>query len=410
MKLTRKLITLLLVLILVFTMFPAVHATDSQYTSVYLRQLICYYMHYRDNAQTDITRLLAELSEIDEAQGAAWEKIMDFWSYANSGMDIPTDVLPDGLPEDDSMCIVVLGYALGPYGGIKPELTGRLEVALESAEKYPNAYILCTGGATASRTNSKTEAGQMAAWLKKHGIAEERIIVEDQAYSTLENAKYGCGILSEEYPQVEHLALISSDYHVPRGCVYFYTQSVFSAYKSGTAELDIIACAAHKTTRKDEEGISSQAQGIGQITGVNLYGADKPILSSLEKIEVDGETTYNAGSAMELTVTASYNTGFSRDVTSAAIFSGVDMAQPGEQLLAVTYTENEITASAKLLIDVVGTPAPQIAEPTEPAKTAQMPALPTSSSGEPAPLWPFVLLAVLLALLAFLIRLKISRR
>lgn len=410
MKITRKLITLLLVLILVLSMLPTAHAAESKNTTSCLQQLIRYYLYYQDDAQTDIARVLAELSEIDETQGETWGKIMDFWSYANDGMEIPTDILPDGLPEDDSLCIVVLGYALGPYGGIKPELTGRLEVALESAEKYPNAYILCTGGATASRTNSKTEAGQMAAWLEKHGVDKERIIVEDQAYSTLENAKYGCKILSEEYPQVEHLALISSDYHVPRGCVYFYTQSVFSAYKSGTQELDIVGCAAYKTNREDSEGISSQAQGIGQIAGVNISGSEKPTLSKPTKIEVDGETTYDAGTAMELTVKAFYNTDFSRDVTSATVFSGVDMAQPGEQLLTVSYTENNTTVTAELLIDVVGNPIAQIAE-TEPAPEApQSPAPLVSSSGESAPLWPFVLLAFLLALLAFLIRLKIRRK
>lgn len=410
MKITRKLITLLLALVLVFSMLPAVHAAGNQNTTALLQQLIRYYLYYQDDAQTDIARVLAELSEIDEAQAETWKKIMDFWSYANDGMEIPTDVLPDGLPEDDSLCIVVLGYALGPYGGIKPELTGRLEVALESAEKYPNAYILCTGGATASRTNKKTEAGQMAAWLEKHGIAEERIIVEDQAYSTLENAKYGCRILSEEYPQVEHLALISSDYHVPRGCVYFYTQSAFSACKSGTQELDIVACAAYGTNREDSEGISSQAQGIGTITGVNISSSDKPTLSRLTEIEVDGEFTYDVGTAMELTVQAYYDTGFSRDVTPAAAFSGVDMSQPGEQLLTVSYTENETTVTAELLIDVVGVRAAQPTE-TEPAVQAtEAPAPIAASGGESAPLWPFMLLAVLLALLAFLLRLKLTRK
>ena len=174
MKITRKLITLLLALVLVFSMLPAVHAAGNQNTTALLQQLIRYYLYYQDDAQTDIARVLAELSEIDEAQAETWKKIMDFWSYANDGMEIPTDVLPDGLPEDDSLCIVVLGYALGPYGGIKPELTGRLEVALESAEKYPNAYILCTGGATASRTNKKTEAGQMAGKTRNRGRADHR--------------------------------------------------------------------------------------------------------------------------------------------------------------------------------------------------------------------------------------------
>ena len=58
------------------------------------------------------------------------------------------------------------------------ELADRLNVALASAEKYPNAYILCTGGGTASKNAKVTEAGQMAQWLTDRGISQERIITE----------------------------------------------------------------------------------------------------------------------------------------------------------------------------------------------------------------------------------------
>ena len=410
MKTAKKLICAALALVLVLCAVPTVRAADD--ATACIRQMISYYLNYQDAAATDIARLNAELAQIDEARAEAWGKIMAFWSYANTEMEIPTGELPDGLPEDDSLCIVVLGYALGPYGSIKPELAGRLEVALRSAEKYPNAYILCTGGATASRTRSKTEAGQMAAWLKKRGISEDRIIVEDQAYSTIANAQNACKILNEQYPQVAHLALISSDYHVPRGCIYLYTQAVVSALDPGGHEMDLVACAAYKTLRKGDEGLSSQAQGVAQIGGINISGDGKPVLSELTRIEVDGEFTYDAGTAMSLRVTAYYNTVFSRDVTAGAVFSGVDMNQPGEQLLTVTYTENGTEATAQLLIDVVGNPAvPEEEAPLETQPQAEEITDPVpASSGAPAPLWPFVMLALLLALLALLIRRKKGRK
>lgn len=52
------------------------------------------------------------------------------------------DVLPDGLPDTDELCIVVLGFQLNPDGSMRDELINRLNVALRSAEKYPNAYIV----------------------------------------------------------------------------------------------------------------------------------------------------------------------------------------------------------------------------------------------------------------------------
>ena len=50
---------------------------------------------------------------------------MDYWSYANNEMILYPDVLPEGLPKDDSLCIVVLGYELAPDGSMKKELIGR---------------------------------------------------------------------------------------------------------------------------------------------------------------------------------------------------------------------------------------------------------------------------------------------
>lgn len=80
------------------------------------------------------------------------------------------DVLPDGLPDTDELCIVVLGFQLNPDGSMRDELINRLNVALRSAEKYPNAYIVCTGGGTASGNASATEAGEMATLIPVHSI------------------------------------------------------------------------------------------------------------------------------------------------------------------------------------------------------------------------------------------------
>ena len=41
---------------------------------------------------------------------------------------------------------------------MKDELLGRLNVALSCAERYPKAYVLCTGGGTARNSPDATEA------------------------------------------------------------------------------------------------------------------------------------------------------------------------------------------------------------------------------------------------------------
>lgn len=412
MKIPKKLLALLLAAALVLSMSLSVCAAEPEDTASCIQQLLDYYVHYQSAAETDIARLCDALGSHDPALGETWADIMDYFAWVDAEMEVTPDILPDGLPEDDSLCIVVLGYALDPYGAMKDELVGRLEVALASAVKYPNAYILCTGGGTASRNSSKTEAGQMAVWLEKHGIAEDRIIVEDESRSTIQNAQFSCEILTEEYPQVRHVAIVSSDYHVPRGCLYFHAQLALTAYERGTEPLDVAGCAGYQISYSGSDALSYLATGVAELGGVtySYRSSARPELSRLTGLEIDGEFTYETGTAMSLTATARYDTGFTRDVTANAVFSGVDMRQSGEQLLTVTYTENGEEAAVQALVEVTsGTWEEDPLTPTVPAATEAPsgPAVPTT--GTPAPMWPFVLLAALLALLAFLIRLKIRR-
>ena len=147
---------------------------------------------------------------------------MDLW-------DTPVTVceeLPDGLPEDDTLCLVVLGFQLNPDGSMRDELIERLNVALAAAEKYSNALIVCTGGGTAAEDQTATEAGKMAEWLEEHGVDPSRLIVEDQSLTTAQNAIYTFDILTEKYPQVSQISIISSDYHIATGLLLFGAEAI----------------------------------------------------------------------------------------------------------------------------------------------------------------------------------------
>jgi uncharacterized SAM-binding protein YcdF (DUF218 family) len=111
------------------------------------------------------------------------------------------------------------------------ELIGRLQVGLACAEQYPNAYVVCTGGGTAKENRDVTEAGQMGAWLLEHGLEKDRLILEDQSLSTIENAQYTLDILHRDYPQVTSLAIVSSDYHAARGALLFETASLMAKHE-----------------------------------------------------------------------------------------------------------------------------------------------------------------------------------
>ena len=202
----------------------------------------------RQEAAVDIIRSdLEKLNTLDPALGAFWTKLMQTWSEVNSGLTLNPGVLPDGLPEDGSLCIVVLGFQLESDGSMAPELLGRCETALRCAEKYPNALIAVTGGGTAWSNPNATEAGVMADWLMAHGVEASRILKEDASRTTGDNAEFTVKLLLENHPEVRALAIVSSDYHVPLGVLLFQEEALLHEYKTGTLPFSVISNAAFDT-------------------------------------------------------------------------------------------------------------------------------------------------------------------
>ena len=204
------------------------------------------YGTYGEEAKDRIHKLLNDLSNADKAAGTKWEKIMDLWSSDGLGLPIHYDILPDGLPDTDELGIIVLGFQLNPDGTMKEELIERLTVALNSAKKYPNAYIVCTGGGTAFENESVSEAGEMAKWLIEHGVEKKRVIVEDNSITTAQNAIFIYDILTSGYPSVKKLAIVSSDYHIPTGELLFKAETILRANAPGNEKLEVVSNAAWK--------------------------------------------------------------------------------------------------------------------------------------------------------------------
>ena len=343
----RKMISVLAVCAMVIGLGVPVRTQAAQPdTDTYVQQLIAYYRDDQEDAETDIARVLSEMAEVDAQQAEAWTQIMDYWSYVNTDMPVNLNVAPDGLAQDDSLCIVILGFALNSDGTMKDELIGRLETGLASAEKYPNAYVVVTGGGTAAGNPNVTEGGLMGEWLLEHGLDEERLIVEDQAPDTVGNAENTYRILSEQYPSVKDLVMVTSDYHVPRGSILFYSKCLLSAYESGGEPLQVIANAGYETGSQGYESIALQASGVASVAGVSVSSERLP-LSQLSGLTITQDEIYEAGQPLQLQVTARYDTGFSRDVSDAITISGFDPAQGSDQEITVSYSENDITIDAQ---------------------------------------------------------------
>jgi len=112
--------------------------------------------------------------------------------------------------------IVTLGYALNPDGSMHNVLIKRLETALEMAKKNPQSLLILTGGVP---KNHKTEGRLMADWLIERGISKDRIIEDNYATSTVDNALFSSYALARH--KIDHATIISSASHVRRGQTLF---------------------------------------------------------------------------------------------------------------------------------------------------------------------------------------------
>ena len=259
-------------------------------------ELIQYYLHHQDAAADVIWDITRQMKEQDPKQGAAWDKIMFDWAWINSDMPVYEGTLPDDLPGDDSLCIVVMGFGLNPDGSIRQELKNRLEVAMSLAGKYPNAYVLVTGGQTGA-VDGVTEAGQMADWLQKNGLAKSRIIQETQSLSTTANAVNTYKLLTRAYPQVDSIAVVTSDYHIAQSCAMFAAVSNYQSGYKGGKSLELVGNAVCDTGLT-ENSLVTQAWGMSLIMGIpfdekakapELYPVEIPVEVYTEPAEPEPE-------------------------------------------------------------------------------------------------------------------------
>lgn len=83
--------------------------------------------------------------------------------------------------------IVILGYGLKPDGTMRQILYHRTLTGLAIAQAFPQSPIIVTGG---NPQRGVTEAAAMRNLLLMLGFPAHRILVEDRANSTVQNAQF----------------------------------------------------------------------------------------------------------------------------------------------------------------------------------------------------------------------------
>ncbi|MGV0872023.1 YdcF family protein [Mycolicibacterium sp. XJ879] len=115
--------------------------------------------------------------------------------------------------------IVILGYGLHPNGTMRPVLRRRVLMGLTVAQFFPQSPVIVTGG---NPRGGVTEAAQMRRMLTLLGFPPHRIIVEDRANSTVQNARFSVPLAKEA--DTSGIILVTSSSHQDRADTNFINE------------------------------------------------------------------------------------------------------------------------------------------------------------------------------------------
>ena len=159
----------------------------------------------------------ADDAAVSQALTETWREIFldpDYQLFLY-GKDDPAVLAEYGVVNSPSQAIVILGFALSD-GEMQPELVGRCDAAAALATAFPEAILVCSGGATGKNNPEKhTEAGLMKQYLVEHcGIDASRIHTDEAALTTVENVRKTFEILEKQ--GVHTITIVTSQYHQKR--------------------------------------------------------------------------------------------------------------------------------------------------------------------------------------------------
>ncbi len=115
---------------------------------------------------------------------------------------------------DDVRYVVVLGARVDESGAPSSSLLYRLEAARDFLDAHPKAQAVLSGGKGDDEPVS--EAACMYEWLVAHGVASERLILEDASTNTAENLRNSLALIGQAAEEPGAVAVVSSSYHLLR--------------------------------------------------------------------------------------------------------------------------------------------------------------------------------------------------
>jgi uncharacterized SAM-binding protein YcdF (DUF218 family) len=112
--------------------------------------------------------------------------------------------------------VIVLGAAMAAPGVPGPAMRRRLDYGVTIFFDRKAGHLLVSGGMVGP---PPAEARAMREMALRRGVAAERIIVEDQARNTFENAVYAGRIIRDQ--QWRRVVVVTDAFHLPRALYVF---------------------------------------------------------------------------------------------------------------------------------------------------------------------------------------------
>ncbi len=109
--------------------------------------------------------------------------------------------------------VVVLGNRMNNDGSMTQLSQRRLQATMRFVSAFNAEKIILSGGVANKRAN-RSEASAMYEYLVNNGIAEDKLICEDQSTTTEENAKYSVPIAAKL--GATEVTVITSNEHMSR--------------------------------------------------------------------------------------------------------------------------------------------------------------------------------------------------
>lgn len=255
----HKILALALALLLCATALAEVYEISEENQMNFGRLLINLIRAYETPAPGDaeaVQSVVDAIGVMSERDGEVAQAIADHWMrvyadpgyhlYIHDGGERATALEGTSIPDSPQHAFVVLGFKL-ERGEMTDELKQRCDAAAAAARSFPQAILVCSGGATGSKNpKNHTEAGMMKAYLTKNcGIDASRIIIDESARSTVENAVNTFAMMREH--GVTSYTIVTSAYHQRWGQVDYNCMAAFyrQAYGYEVELLENYCCDIH---------------------------------------------------------------------------------------------------------------------------------------------------------------------